>query len=71
MPLTKPVPRVAVYIDDRTDLGKEALRLFEDATESIVTIPMNGGLPFAIRGRSRYVGLDEIKILADELRGNG
>lgn len=71
MPLTKHVAQVVVYADDRTDLGKEALKLFEDASQPIVAIPIAGGLPFAIKGRSRYVGLEEIKTLAEELRGNG
>lgn len=61
--------RVVLYVDDRTDLGREALRLLKGA--SIVTIPVDGGLPFAVRGRSRYDGLDEIKLLAAELREHG
>ena len=71
MPGAKQVAKVVVYADDRTDLGREALRLFENTSQSIITIPTAGGLPFAIKGRSRYVGIEEIKTLAADLRGNG
>ena len=60
--------KIIVYADDRTALGQEALKLITDAGGLIVTIPMNGGLPFAVRGRARYNGLEEIKLLANELR---
>lgn len=64
--------KLIVYVDDRTDLGRAALHLLAgvSATASIITIPVDGGLPFVVRGRSRYVGLEEIKLLADELQEN-
>ena len=69
MAVTKELARVVVYADDRTDLGREAMSLFEgDSSHSVLVIPTAGGLPFAIKGRSRYVGLDEIKALAAELQ---
>jgi hypothetical protein len=71
MPLTKFQEQIVIYADDRTNFGQEALMLFEDSRESIVKIPTAGGLPFAVRGRSRYVGIEEIKMLAEELREKG
>jgi hypothetical protein len=65
------VARIVIYADDRTDLGKEALKLLEDSAQYVVRIPVSGGLPFATKGRSRYDGLEEIKVLAEELRGKG
>ena len=35
--------------------------------EHVVRIPMSGGLPFAVVGRTRYTGLDELRMLAAEL----
>jgi hypothetical protein len=64
--------KLVVYVDDRTDLGRAALHLLAGvgATAPIITIPVDGGFPVVVRGRSRYTGLEEIKLLVDELRKN-
>lgn len=64
---------VYVYADDRTDLGRSAINLMTSAgihpSMDIVTIPTSGGIPFAVNGRRRYVGVEEIKMLLMELNG--
>ncbi len=66
----RPVVRqsVIIYVDDRTEDGREALKLLDNVKQRIVTIPINGGIPFAVWGRRKYAGLEEIKLLAVDIR---
>ncbi len=58
---------LVIYVDERRELGQQALQILEDYQGPLVTIPVDGGIPFVVRGRSRYNGFDEIELLMKDL----
>jgi len=59
--------RILLYVDERTDLGKQAVDLLAGSPVSVLTVPISGGIPEATYHKARYVGLSEIRALASDI----
>lgn len=59
--------RILLYVDERTDLGQQAIDLLMQSPVPVSAIPVASLIPEATYHKAHYVGLSEIRALASDM----